>query len=304
MLDVDASTSKPRVYVHAEGDTPLADAGRFLYDDHVQYVLFKVLGVDERGAVTSTRCKLLMASWIGPTVPRMKKTSSMATKKAVSDYFVGAWRQLAEGAGHTHAAAVSAPTRNPPLSLCLPPLAVAAGHHLSIDLADRGGLDEKDIEARLRAAGGAHQPSRMQFSAGSKAEIVHAVGDSSSGSAHAPAPAVEQHAASPVKTAPAPSPAPAAAAVASPAPSSTSSSSSFGSAAKSPAPSGSVGANAARARAEAQEAAVAVGKAAAALSELVKAHPGGSVPAAEVAAWIDGLGGASTKLLSVVGMLA
>ena len=58
------------------------------------------------------------------------------------------------------------------------------------------------------------------------------------------------------------------------------------------------------ARAEAQEAAVAVGKAAAALSELVKAHAGGSVPAAEVAAGIDGLGGASTKLLSVVGLLA
>jgi hypothetical protein len=89
VLGVDSTSKPPRVFVHAEGDTPLADVGRFLYDEEVQHILFKVLGVDERGAVTSTRCKLLMASWIGPTVPRMKKTSSMATKKAVSDYFVG-----------------------------------------------------------------------------------------------------------------------------------------------------------------------------------------------------------------------
>lgn len=56
----------------------------------VQYVLFKVLGVDERGAVTSTRCKLILAQWIGPEVPRMKRMHASASKKAISEYFQGA----------------------------------------------------------------------------------------------------------------------------------------------------------------------------------------------------------------------
>lgn len=150
------------------------------------------------------------------------------------------------------------------------------GHHLSIELNDRSGLTEKDIEARLRAAGGAHQPSDMQFSAGTNAVIITAV-DS------LPPPKVEA-------AAPAPAPAPVASPV-SPAPVAT------------PKPAPSSGSSS-RAKVEAQAAAEALGKAAGRLGELVEAHKGGAIPAGEVAAFIDSLGGASTKLLAVVGLLA
>lgn len=39
---VDTNGPKPRMFLHAEGDTPLDATFNYLYDDQVQYVLFKV----------------------------------------------------------------------------------------------------------------------------------------------------------------------------------------------------------------------------------------------------------------------
>lgn len=109
VVGVDSSASKPRLFLHAEGDTSLASVFDYLYDDQIQYVLFKVLGLDNRGAVTSTRCKLVLAQWLGPTVPRLKKTNAMSTKKAISEYFLVrassrlTWRRAA-GGGQRHRA--------------------------------------------------------------------------------------------------------------------------------------------------------------------------------------------------------
>ncbi len=43
------------------------------------------------------------------------------------------------------------------------------GHHLALEVYDRASINEADVEKRLRAAGGAHQPSDMQFPGGGSA---------------------------------------------------------------------------------------------------------------------------------------
>lgn len=176
------------------------------------------------------------------------------------------------------------------------PYSSAAGHHLSLDLFDRGsGLDEKEIEARLRAAGGAHQPSRMQFASGTKVDVICAAPEGSAAPARKASASEEAAPAAAAADAPAPTPAVAKPALTSPTKSTVSSVSTSSSSATP---------NVSRAKAEAQDAAAAVGKAATRLADLVAAHKDGAIPAAEVAAFIESLGGASTKLLGVVGLLS
>jgi hypothetical protein len=40
------------------------------------------------------------------------------------------------------------------------------GHHLALEVYDKTSINESDVEKRLRAAGGAHQPSDMKFPGG------------------------------------------------------------------------------------------------------------------------------------------
>jgi hypothetical protein len=60
VVNVDASESgaKPKAVVGATGDTNLAGLKAQLRDDAMQFGCFKVLGVDQKGAVTSTRLKV------------------------------------------------------------------------------------------------------------------------------------------------------------------------------------------------------------------------------------------------------
>lgn len=151
------------------------------------------------------------------------------------------------------------------------------GHHLSLEIYTRADLNEADIEKRLRAAGGAHQPSDMQFPGGGhEVKLVTAVeyGGSEGGSADA-APELSPKAAPPA----APS-----------LPKSGSNPSmnssgggggggSFGGPAK---PDPKLLAKVARAGEEASAAALAIGKAAARLGELLKAAEGGQVSVADL----------------------
>ena len=61
VVNVDASEAgvKPKAVVGATGDTNLAGLKAQLRDDAMQFGCFKVLGVDTKGAVTSTRLKLV-----------------------------------------------------------------------------------------------------------------------------------------------------------------------------------------------------------------------------------------------------
>lgn len=63
-----AGNAKPAVRLMAEGGTNLADMTRHLADDQIQFILFKVLGVDTRGSVVSTRQKFVFGQWVGPQV--------------------------------------------------------------------------------------------------------------------------------------------------------------------------------------------------------------------------------------------
>jgi hypothetical protein len=94
-----------------------------------EYGLVKVVGVDPKGAVVSKRNKYVFFAWQGPSVPAMKRVPATDAKRAIAGYF--------------------------------------QGHHLSLELDDRAGLDEADLEKRLRASGGAHQPERFEFGSGS-----------------------------------------------------------------------------------------------------------------------------------------
>jgi hypothetical protein len=56
---------KPKAVVVAEGDGGLDQLKALgLSDDHVQYGAVKVLGIDNKGAVTSTRLKIIFFQWV------------------------------------------------------------------------------------------------------------------------------------------------------------------------------------------------------------------------------------------------
>jgi hypothetical protein len=50
---------KPTAFIQCEGGTTMADMISRLSDDAIQYGCFKVLGVDNKGAITSTRTKFV-----------------------------------------------------------------------------------------------------------------------------------------------------------------------------------------------------------------------------------------------------
>jgi hypothetical protein len=186
IVNVDASGSgKPRAVVGATGDTNLEGLKTCLQDDAMQFGAFKVLGVDVKGAVTSTRLKLITFQWVGSKTSMPYKMKVKPAKNGIFSYFQGS--------------------------------------HLNLELYDREDLSESDIEARLRAAGGAHQPDLFTFGTGSNvtnngpapqpdaiktpyqtvvaASVSAAAAAASTAAASAPAPVVA--------TTPAPAPAPA-----------------------------------------------------------------------------------------------
>jgi hypothetical protein len=151
------------------------------------------------------------------------------------------------------------------------------GHHLSLEIYDRGSLTEKDIEHRLRAAGGAHQPSDMQFPGGGhEVKTITLVAESSStGGGELSPTGASPSPSSTSDAAPAAPPAPKAV---SPAPAPAVSKFSAPSAAAAPAPGNpKAAAKLVRAGEEASAASLAVGKAAARLDELIKAAEDGKV---------------------------
>ena len=55
----DFGSSKPVAHINYEGGTTMDDMVSKLSDDLIQYGCFKVLGVDNKGAITSTRMKFV-----------------------------------------------------------------------------------------------------------------------------------------------------------------------------------------------------------------------------------------------------
>ena len=63
--------AKPTAFIQYEGGTTLDDLVSRLSDDAIQYGCFKVLGVDTKGAITSTRTKFVrvVPPWEAPLAP-------------------------------------------------------------------------------------------------------------------------------------------------------------------------------------------------------------------------------------------
>ena len=70
-VDFPAGGAKPTAFIQYEGGSTLDDLVSHLSDDAIQYGCFKVLGVDTKGAITSTRTKFVRLSlpWSAPPAP-------------------------------------------------------------------------------------------------------------------------------------------------------------------------------------------------------------------------------------------
>lgn len=94
------------------------------------------MGVDPKGGVVSRRAKFVFFQWVGPSVPAMKRMQASSAKAAVAGYF--------------------------------------RGHHMSMEINERAELNAVDLEKRLRACGGAHQPDHFEFGTGSSLQTYDA----------------------------------------------------------------------------------------------------------------------------------
>lgn len=64
LINLDLSSSKPKAIVAATGNGGVEQLKQNMADDLVQYGAVKVLGVDVKGAVTSTRLKIIFFQWV------------------------------------------------------------------------------------------------------------------------------------------------------------------------------------------------------------------------------------------------
>lgn len=116
---------KRKLILDAHGSGGLADALKALDEKSITFFGFKVTGIDERGGARSTRAKFVKVCYIGSGVSTMQKAA------------VG----VISGAA----------------------FAFLASCHLAFQTSDVSELSEAAIEAKLRAAGGAHQVQRYDF---------------------------------------------------------------------------------------------------------------------------------------------
>jgi hypothetical protein len=90
LIGVEMAGGKPKARLQATGDLSIAEMeAQLLKDDQVQAGLVRVLGVDQRGPVTSTRSKLVAFVWVGASVPRVKRAQVLPIKSALMSFFQG-----------------------------------------------------------------------------------------------------------------------------------------------------------------------------------------------------------------------
>lgn len=94
-------------------------------DDKVAFGGFAVTAIDERGSVISVRRKVVSFIYTGPSCGPMARAKAATT--------TGEWNDVMEGCA------------------------------VVLKLSDPADLNENDVESRLRAAGGAHQPKVLDF---------------------------------------------------------------------------------------------------------------------------------------------
>lgn len=97
--------------------------------DDIVWGAFKVVGVDDRGNTVSRRPKFIFVKYLPTTVPTMRRARAGGHKGAV--------KQVIDG-------------------------------HIDIEIESPEELTEDIVIAKLRASGGAHQPTGYEFSNYSK----------------------------------------------------------------------------------------------------------------------------------------
>lgn len=113
----------------AEGPGGMPELINFLPDADVIYGAFKVVGVDDRGNTVSRRPKFVFVKYLPSTVPTMKR---------------------ARCGGHVGA------------------IKGVINSHIDIEIESKSELTEAEIISKLRACGGAHQPTSYEFANYSK----------------------------------------------------------------------------------------------------------------------------------------
>ncbi len=63
-IALELGSAKPKAFLAASGNTGLKNLKEYLYDDCVLYGGIKVKAVDNKGAVTSTRQKIIFFQWV------------------------------------------------------------------------------------------------------------------------------------------------------------------------------------------------------------------------------------------------
>jgi len=96
-------------------------------DAKIQWGVIRVVGVDEQDNVTSRRPKFVQVNWVGPRVPAMKRMGALSGKAHVT--------------------------------------ALLKGVQVTIDSNDRADINAHTIGKALLQCGGAHKPTRYEFSA-------------------------------------------------------------------------------------------------------------------------------------------
>eukprot|EP00694_Reclinomonas_americana_P004104 EC791486.1.p2 GENE.EC791486.1~~EC791486.1.p2 ORF type:complete len:149 (+),score=52.14 EC791486.1:23-469(+) len=112
--------------VRQKGAGGLAAFKEHLPADEVAFGGFRCVGVDDRGSTVSRRNKFIFVSYVPPGAPVMKRARAGQHKGQVVDR---AFRAV----------------------------------HVEVQIEQAEDLTEDDITTRLRASGGAHQPTHYEF---------------------------------------------------------------------------------------------------------------------------------------------
>lgn len=124
MLCCDKNNEK-RYTVLYTGCNGLNEFKSKLDDNYVIYGGFKVLGIDKRGSVVSTRSKFIFVTWVGSKVKLMTKAKVGMIKSEMHNIF--------------------------------------RGTHIEFYCTQLDDLNEEEIVKKLRSSGGAHQPTEYTF---------------------------------------------------------------------------------------------------------------------------------------------
>ena len=120
-----AAGGKPRVELRASGSGGMAEMVAALPETEVAFGGFRVVGVDDRGNLVQRRSKFCLLFWQPSGAPMMQRAKAGNAKGTV--------------------------------------FAALNPSHVEFSISAADDLDEDEVVRKLRACGGAHQPTSYEF---------------------------------------------------------------------------------------------------------------------------------------------